>query len=132
MFRELILVDHDSILTLDTNEPSRETLIQAYNRFTEDRSDRQQSKELVKESDKLTRAEELQKLQARRWKVGDVYAPHDLSPAEMKKWRQWGRPDQDIFDMLHINPLDEYKVSISVGSFYSVDLFLKLELQYDG
>lgn len=47
----------------------------------------------------------------RRWKSGDVYAPHDLSPEEMAKWRKSSRPKVDVIDMLGLNPLDEYKVS---------------------
>lgn len=47
---------------------------------------------------------------ARRWKVGDVYAPHDLSATEQRKWRVGKRPDVDVVDMLGFNPLDNYKV----------------------
>ena len=54
---------------------------------------------------------DLEKLMTRRWMPGDVYAPHDLSPAEMKKWRIKTRPTRDAFDILAINPLDEYKVT---------------------
>lgn len=46
----------------------------------------------------------------RRWKAGDVYAPHDLSPMEMLEWRELRRPEKDIVDILGINPLDHYKV----------------------
>ena len=100
-------------------------------RYDLERSPRQQSKELVEQSDKLTRAAELRRAQVRRWKIGDVYAPHDLSVAEMKKWRLQRRPDQDVFDMLHINPLDEYKVRILVCQFTALT-YPELELQYDG
>ncbi|KAL1794405.1 mitochondrial 37S ribosomal protein bS18m [Alternaria dauci] len=46
----------------------------------------------------------------RKWQPGDVYAPHDLSGAEQKKWK-YGRkkPQQDAFDVLGINPVLEYK-----------------------
>ena len=66
---------------------------------------------------------ELERQQTRRWKVGDVYAPHDLSSVEMQKWkwpiklgsvlegkgkrRKWG----DTFDVLGVDPVGEYKVS---------------------
>lgn len=46
----------------------------------------------------------------RPWKVGDVYAPHDLSGAEARKWRERHRPTTDAFDALSINPLTLYKV----------------------
>lgn len=46
----------------------------------------------------------------RKWQPGDVYAPHDLSGAEQKKWK-YGRkrPTEDAFDVLGINPILEYK-----------------------
>lgn len=46
----------------------------------------------------------------RRWRTGDVYAPRDMSPAEMRKWRQGRSPTRDIIDMLGFNPIDNYKV----------------------
>lgn len=49
----------------------------------------------------------------RDWKVGDVYAPHDLSAAEARKWRTKKAPTQDAFDVLSINPLDVYKVGFA-------------------
>lgn len=54
----------------------------------------------------------LERFQTREWKAGDVYAPHDLSPAEMKKWGQRKSPNRDAFDALHLNPLSLYKVRI--------------------
>lgn len=49
---------------------------------------------------------------ARRWKTGDVYAPHDLSEVEMKKWKRKGKPTVDVFDVLELDPLVEYRVSV--------------------
>lgn len=47
----------------------------------------------------------------RKWKEGDIYAPHDLSVGEAKKWRKIvRRPEKDCFDMLGKNPLLFYKV----------------------
>ena len=60
--------------------------------------------------DKERRAKGLEALQYRKWKQGDVYAPHDLSPVELKKWRSRSKPTTDVFDVLAINPLNEYKV----------------------
>jgi small subunit ribosomal protein S18 len=57
------------------------------------------------------RADGMARLQTRPWQAGDVYAPHDLTPPEMKKWRVKKAPTRDVFDMLNINPLDEWKVS---------------------
>ncbi|GKT45111.1 37S ribosomal protein RSM18, mitochondrial [Colletotrichum spaethianum] len=45
----------------------------------------------------------------RRWRAGEVYAPHDLSPVEMEKWRKSKRPNVDVIDLLGINPLDHYR-----------------------
>jgi small subunit ribosomal protein S18 len=47
----------------------------------------------------------------RRWREGDVYAPHDLTIGEAKKWKKiMRRPEKDVFDMLGKNPLAFYKV----------------------
>ncbi|KAJ5123476.1 hypothetical protein N7448_009573 [Penicillium atrosanguineum] len=59
----------------------------------------------------------LEKFQTREWKAGDVYAPHDLSPAEMKKWGKRKSPSTDAFDALNLNPLHLYK-NFSVMSEY--------------
>lgn len=54
----------------------------------------------------------MEKFQSREWKAGDIYAPHDLSPAEMKKWSKRKAPSFDAFDALNLNPLDLHKVRI--------------------
>ena len=47
----------------------------------------------------------------RKWKVGDVYAPHDLTGPEQAKWKKSRQlPKSDAFDALGIDPLNEYKV----------------------
>ncbi|EXJ90974.1 hypothetical protein A1O1_04081 [Capronia coronata CBS 617.96] len=55
----------------------------------------------------------IQRQLPRQWKVGDVYAPHDLSGAEARKWRKRHRPTTDAFDALSINPLSLYKAGTS-------------------
>lgn len=57
-----------------------------------------------------TESRSLEKFQTRPWQTGDVYAPRDLSPVEMKKWGRRQAPSKDAFDGLNINPLDLYKV----------------------
>ena len=52
----------------------------------------------------------IKKLMTRRWQPGDVYAPHDLSAAETRKWGKKNAPTTDPFDKLNINPLTLYKV----------------------
>lgn len=57
--------------------------------------------------------EDLDRQVTRRWKGGDVYAPHDLSAMEMEKWkRQRNRPVPkfDVLDQLGLDPLKHYKV----------------------
>lgn len=57
----------------------------------------------------------LEAQQIRRWNVGDVYAPHDLSGAEQSKWKrlkQKARPRWDVLDQLNVKPMDHYKVCL--------------------
>ncbi|KAL6857670.1 hypothetical protein ACO1O0_005112 [Amphichorda felina] len=53
----------------------------------------------------------------RRWEVGDVYAPHDLSPAEMEKFRRKKTRQTDVVDMLGIRPQDMYKNFSMIGEY---------------
>lgn len=47
----------------------------------------------------------------RKWRAGDVYAPHDLTGREQAKWKRGKRAQKgDVVDALGINPLLEYKV----------------------
>ncbi|KAL8710819.1 MAG: hypothetical protein Q9220_004622 [cf. Caloplaca sp. 1 TL-2023] len=68
------------------------------------------------------RAADLERNIHRRFRPGDIYAPHDLSSTEQQKWRARNNnsinaarsagaatPDRDVFDHLAINPLNEYK-----------------------
>ena len=48
---------------------------------------------------------------AHRFRQGEMYSPHDLTIEEMKKRRMERRKNfRDIFDVLGVNPVDEYKV----------------------
>jgi hypothetical protein len=62
-------------------------------------------------------ARALEKNFTREWRAGDVYAPHDLSAAEARKWKKRQNPTRDAFDALSLNPLDCYKVSFMIKSF---------------
>jgi len=108
---KLISLGHQALLTIDTQTASRTEKFDALKGYVP--SKQPQGKALIEESNRLLQSTELEKLQTRRWKKGDIYSPHDLSPAEMRKWRYRSKPDQDVFDMLNINPLDEYKVVLS-------------------
>lgn len=57
------------------------------------------------------RKAQFQRQMFRKWQPGDVYSPHDLTGTEQKKWK-FGRtkPQSDAFDVLGINPINEYKV----------------------
>ncbi|KXT07513.1 hypothetical protein AC579_198 [Pseudocercospora musae] len=60
----------------------------------------------------------------RRWKAGDVYAPHDLTGVEMAKWKKLRRkpkPRYDVIDRLGLNPLDHYK-NFSIMSEYMTEM----------
>ncbi|KAL1596278.1 hypothetical protein SLS59_007978 [Nothophoma quercina] len=65
-----------------------------------------QSREIVESE----RRAQFQRQIYRKWQTGDVYAPHDLTGTEQKKWK-FGRkkPQSDAFDVLGINPVNEYK-----------------------
>lgn len=53
----------------------------------------------------------LERYHTRDFKAGDIYAPHDLSPTQMKKWGKRQSPNTDAFDALNLKPLDMYKVN---------------------
>lgn len=68
------------------------------------------------------RREQFQRQIYRKWQAGDVYSPHDLTGAEQRKWK-FGRkkPQQDAFDVLGINPLNEYKVGACMARRMEID-----------
>lgn len=58
-------------------------------------------------------AKEYEVQNTRKWKPGDVYAPHDLSGIEMAKWkkiRRKGKTNWDVMDQLGMDPREHYKV----------------------
>ena len=91
----------------------RHRLVQNYASLEEGprRGTKKDRSEMLSALDKSRRIKELEKFKMRRWKAGDVYAPHDLGPEEMMKWKQRSRPTKDVFDIMAVNPLDEYRVS---------------------
>lgn len=83
---------------------------------TTDAANRRQasSPNLAAEVNRISYRKDLESQQSRRWRSGDVYAPHDLSGVEMAKWKrvkQKARPRWDVLDQLNIKPMDHYKVS---------------------
>ncbi|KAI4243433.1 MAG: hypothetical protein L6R42_010750, partial [Xanthoria sp. 1 TBL-2021] len=78
------------------------------------------------ETEASYRATDLERHLYRRFQPGDIYYPHDLYPVEQQKWRQRtsrggnitgrGAPAntqtqnrRDVFDVLGMNPLEEWK-----------------------
>jgi hypothetical protein len=72
-------------------------------------------RERERESERHRQGAQLARMISRRWKAGDVYAPHDLSASEMRKWRRRGAPAADVFDVLALRPEREWKVSGADG-----------------
>lgn len=70
----------------------------------------QPSLNTMQELENAKKASDLSRQITRRWRAGDVYAPHDLSAQEMDKWRKRSEPKHDIFDLLDFKPLENYKV----------------------
>lgn len=67
--------------------------------------------DMGKEMQTFAREEDYTKQMYRQWHSGDVYAPHDLSAAEQKKWKRGTATQKaDAFDVLGINPISAYKV----------------------
>lgn len=64
-----------------------------------------------KELQEYAREDDYTKQMYRQWQSGDVYAPHDLSAVEQKKWKKGTASSKaDAFDVLGINPISAYKV----------------------
>ncbi|KAI1380657.1 ribosomal protein S18 [Hypoxylon crocopeplum] len=64
-----------------------------------------------------SRIDDYSRQMTRRFNVGDVYAPHDLSPSEMAKWRRNQARKKDLVDMLGLHPLDMYRNFSVVSEF---------------
>lgn len=56
-------------------------------------------------------SENFQRQMPRRWQDGEVYAPHDLSEVEARKWKKVTNVQRDLVDMLGLRPVDMYSVS---------------------
>lgn len=65
---------------------------------------------------------DLTKQITRRWRAGDVYAPHDLSGVEMMKWKRRSQPDHDVFDIINFNPEEHYRVCVYLDGLFDVKL----------
>ncbi|KAL9108580.1 MAG: hypothetical protein Q9227_006666 [Pyrenula ochraceoflavens] len=93
-------------------------------RFPQDKSGRMsdaQRKRLREGEQQREKELGIRFLQHRRWKNGDVYSPHDLTSIEQKKWQRRRRPDVDVFDILSMNPLEQY-TNLSIMSEYMTEM----------
>ena len=101
--------------------------MQALIRGAEDRRARQEARSsrpgltagssTAEDMEKHKLSADLSRQITRRWKAGDVYAPHDLSAVEMRKWKNRGRPVMDVFDVLDFDPIANYRVSVILFSW---------------
>lgn len=64
----------------------------------------------MSKADTARKSRSIEQTVRRQWRTGDVYAPHDLSSEEHGKYQKGRTPRADAFDVLNLNPLDEYKV----------------------
>jgi small subunit ribosomal protein S18 len=109
---------HSSLLTSRRTAPvnpqgnasANERIQKLVDQATSRNAQRSSTSNVMQELKNHKLATDLTKQIYRRWKAGDVYAPHDLSSAEMQKWKKRGRPEVDAFDLLDMNPIEEYKV----------------------
>ncbi|KAH6709953.1 hypothetical protein VD0002_g2946 [Verticillium dahliae] len=54
-------------------------------------------------------SDDYMKQMPRKWKTGDVYAPYDMNPHQLARWKKKTAPKRDVTDLLSLNPLDMYK-----------------------
>ncbi|KAI1091309.1 ribosomal protein S18 [Rostrohypoxylon terebratum] len=78
---------------------------------------RQRARNIDEELKMKNQNDEYARQMTRRWNTGDVYAPHDISPAEMRKWRRTQQRKKDLVDMLGLSPLDMYRNFSVISEF---------------
>ncbi|PYH84918.1 37S ribosomal protein S18 [Aspergillus uvarum CBS 121591] len=81
------------------------------------RTTRRRARRFIEEQKAINESRPLERFQTREWKAGDIYAPHDLSPSQMRRWKERHSPSTDVFDSLNLNPLTMYK-NFSIMSEY--------------
>lgn len=86
-----------------------------------------QTDAFVREAERGWGRKELEQQLPRRWRPGDVYAPHDLSGAEASKWKKQRRKprprhgDRDVVDQLGMKPLEHYR-NVSIMGEYVTEM----------
>ncbi|KAI1738942.1 ribosomal protein S18 [Xylaria scruposa] len=114
-----------SILNLEGSASKRgdgtdttQLLGQIYKSMRSSRTDRATSRRNVEDDMRSqNRHDDFMRQLPRRWRVGDVYAPHDMSPSEMAKWRRNTARKQDLVDLLGLRPLDMYRNFSVISEF---------------
>lgn len=102
------------VLGSSTNGKTNDNAYKLYRKSRERSVERQQAAPRPSNANEVynnhLRAQDLSKQITRRWRAGDIYAPHDLSEVEMAKWKKRGPPKFDVFDVLNFNPMEHYRV----------------------
>ncbi|KAI2269693.1 WD40 repeat-like protein [Ophidiomyces ophidiicola] len=109
-----------------TSTPKDDPFQSGYSAFLERKVLHQQKEQrvaqhVIEQRIHLAKIKHMERYQTREWKTGDVYAPRDLSPGEMRKWRARQSPSIDVFDVLAINPLHLY-TNFSIMSDYMSEM----------
>ncbi|KAI1416221.1 ribosomal protein S18 [Hypoxylon sp. FL1857] len=118
LIRKNVPTATSSLLNIDPSSNSRRDPTQTANDIY-DRLRGTQAKRIALDNEirQLNQADDYSRQMPRRWKPGDVYAPHDLSPAEMAKWRRNQARKKDLVDMLGLSPLDMYRNFSVISEF---------------
>lgn len=105
------------VLGIDSPSPSaKSTTLEAADLFKVYRQDKEKKRgapqgEVMTDLQQKVLHTDYMRQMPRRFETGDVYAPHDLSPVEMRKWRKWTTESRDLVDLLGLSPVDMYRVS---------------------
>ena len=83
----------------------------------------------VEQLERAKRFRDTESYQKRRWAPGDIYAPHDLSPTEMKKLARPGPARNDPFKELGVDPLSLYKNFSVMAEFCTPMMRIKSRFQ---
>jgi small subunit ribosomal protein S18 len=71
---------------------------------------RKNAQQSIEQERRIVERDEFARQIHRKWRAGDIYAPHDLTGREHAKWKKGKRSQNgDVVDALGINPLLEYK-----------------------
>lgn len=92
---------------MQSNSNNTDAFLKKWKERKEDRLRPSDTPDYLLQNQRMT---QMQSGLKRRWRGGEVYAPHDLTPSEVRKWAKRATPSTDVFDELAMNPLREWKV----------------------